>query len=100
MQELENMQDLFEDFKKEAEESIKKLKNRIRRFKRSRSGIGLWGLYQQLTKEEKRSFIQECMQELNCSKVTVYNYINRRKPFKDEVAKKINNIFNKYGIKE
>ena len=100
MQELDNMQDLFEDFKKEAEESIKKLKNRIRRFKRSRSGIGLWGLYQQLTKEEKRLFVHECMQELHCSKVTVYNYLNRRKPFKDEVAKKINNIFNKYGIKE
>ena len=98
MQELENMQELFEDFKKEAEESLKKLKNRIRRFKRSRSGIGLWGLYQQLTKEEKKLFIQECMVELHCSKVTVYNYLNLRKPLKDEVADKIINIFNKYGI--
>lgn len=96
MQELENMQELFEDFKKEAEESLKKLKNRIRRFKRSR--FGLWGLYQQLTKEEKKLFIQECMRELHCSKVTVYNYLNLRKPLKDEVADKIINIFNKYGI--
>jgi len=88
----------YEDFDKEAEETIKELKNKIRRFLRQRSGVGLWGEYQKLNKEDKKQFVQDFMSEFNCSMVTVYNYINRRKPIKQNKLERIKKIFAKYGI--
>ena len=88
----------YEDFDKEAEQTINELKNTVRRFLRQRSGVGLWGNYQKLTKEDKKQFVQDFMAEFNCSMVTVYNYINRRKPIAPEKLERIKSLFAKYGI--
>lgn len=88
----------YEDFYKEAEETIRELKNKIRRFKRNNTEVGLWGKYRKLDKEDKKAFVQDFMSEFNCSMVTVYNYINRRKPIAPEKLERIKSLFAKYGI--
>ena len=98
MEELENINEAFQDFEKEAEQTINELKNKIRRFKRSHTEVGLWGKYRKLEKEDKKAFVQDFMAEFNCSMVTVYNYINRRKPIKQSKLERIKKIFAKYGI--
>lgn len=110
MKELDNINGIFNEFEKinemfqesdmECEQPFSVLKNKIRRFKRNNTEVGLWGKYRKLDKDDKKAFVQDFMSEFNCSMVTVYNYINRRKPIKQNKLERIKKIFAKYGINE
>ena len=110
MEELDNINSIFNEFEKinemfqesdmECEQHFSVLKNKIRRFKRSSADVGLWSKYRKLNKDDKKQFVQDFMAEFNCSMVTVYNYINRRKPIKQSKLERIKKIFAKYGINE
>lgn len=109
MEELDNINSIFNEFEKtinemfqesdmECEQPFNVLKNKIRRFKRSSADVGLWSKYRKLDKEDKKQFVQDFMSEFSCSMVTVYNYINRRKPIVPEKLERIKSLFAKYGI--
>ena len=96
--EFETINEMFQESDTENKQTFKALKNKIRRFKRNNTEVGLWGKYRKLEKEDKKAFVQDFMSEFDCSMVTVYNYINRRKPIAPEKLERIKSLFAKYGI--